>query len=444
MDGIKIDVTGNIAKVIGRPSRITAGTVGLPVEFSFDSQWTGLYKTAVFQAGDVRKIEKNPNPSTIVPWELLVKPGAFLIIGVYGTNKDGTVVIPTTWATVGGIVDGANPDGDASIEPSLPVWQKICNTVGDLSDLSTNARDNLVDAINELYSFVGAGGNETATVDDEPDAPAEEPDAPLVEIDATLTQEGKAADAKATGDAIKAITAETVGALSGKWNVKEAAANGTLADALTISYYAADGEDNVPKLVTADITANIPTNCKFGIRTVEWYSEENILCRILGVNKSGMPTIWVNYRNAAKGTWSGWMQPDMVQESDGCYYRLVDDGGAWPAIEWITPPMYPNVEYRTAERWNGNPVYCKVIEIGSADIPASSGSSKRIEIGVDYTKIVRYRCYASNVTNIIGLPYADSSGSSLTVRVLGTGLFFTASSNAFSGYTATFTFYYVK
>ena len=138
------------------------------------------------------------------------------------------------------------------------------------------------------------------------------------------------------------------------------------------------------------------------------------------------------------------MQPDMVQEITGCYYRMVDDGGTVPAIEWITPPMYPNVEYRTAERWNGKPVYCKVIEIGSADIPASSGSSKRIEIGVDYTKIVRYRCYASNVTNIIGLPYADSSGSSLTVRVLGTGLFFTASSNAFSGYTATFTFYYVK
>ena len=442
MDGIKIDVIGNVARVVDRPAKITAGTVGLPVEFSFDSQWYGLSKTAVFQAGDVCKIVYHPEPSTIVPWELLVKPGAFLIIGVYGTNKDGTVVIPTTWATVGGIVDGANPDGDASIEPSLPVWQKICNTVGDLSDLSTNAKDNLVDAINELYGIVGAGGNETATIDDEPDPPAEEP-IPLVEIDTTLTQEGKAADAKATGDAIRAITAESVGALSGKWNVKEAAANGTLADAMTISADAADGENNVPKLVTADITANILTNCKFGIRTVEWYSPDNILSRILGVNKSGMPTIWVSYHNAAKGTWTGWMQPDMVQEITGCYYRMVDDGGTVPAIEWITPPMYPNVEYRTAERWNGKPVYCKVFEIGSADIPASSGS-KRVEIGIEHTKVVRYHCFASYSTNIIGLPYADSSGSSLTLRVLGTGLFLIASSNAFSGYTATFTVYYVK
>lgn len=443
MDGIKIDVIGNIARVVNRPARITAGTVGLPVEFSFDSQWSGLDKTAVFRAGDVHKIVSRPGNGAIVPWEVLVKPGVWLIIGVYGTNKDGTIVIPTTWAAVCGIVDGAKPDGDASVDPSLPVWQRIAGEVGDLDALATNAKDSLVDAINEVHSIVRSGGNDTSTVDDDPDAPAEEPDTPLVEIDATLTQEGKAADAKATGDAIRAITAGNAGPQSDKWNVKEAAANGTLADAMTISAESADGENNIPKLVVAGVTANIPTNCQFGVRTVEWYSADKILSRILGVNKSGMPTIWVSYHNAAKGTWTGWMQPDMVQEINGCYYRMVDDGGTLPAIEWITPPMSPNVEYRTAERWKGQPVYCKLIEIGSADIPSSSGS-KRVEIGIDHTKVVRYHCFASYSTNIIGLPYADNTGTSLTVRVLGTGLFFTASNASFSGYTANFTVYYVK
>ena len=51
MDGIKIEVTGNIARVIERPSRITAGTIGLPVEFALDSRWDGFTKTAVFAAG---------------------------------------------------------------------------------------------------------------------------------------------------------------------------------------------------------------------------------------------------------------------------------------------------------------------------------------------------------------------------------------------------------
>ena len=55
MDGIKIDVTGNIARVIERPAKITSGTVGLPVEFVFDSPWDSLTKMAVFRAGNITK-----------------------------------------------------------------------------------------------------------------------------------------------------------------------------------------------------------------------------------------------------------------------------------------------------------------------------------------------------------------------------------------------------
>ena len=51
MNGIHIAVTGNMAKVTEKPGKITSGTVGLPVEFSFDSQWDDLRKIAVFQAG---------------------------------------------------------------------------------------------------------------------------------------------------------------------------------------------------------------------------------------------------------------------------------------------------------------------------------------------------------------------------------------------------------
>lgn len=37
----------------------------------------------------------------------------------------------------------------------------------------------------------------------------------------------------------------------------------------------------------------------------------------------------------------------------GCYY-LMNNGGQ----EWINPPMKLGTEYRTIERWNGQPVYC--------------------------------------------------------------------------------------
>ena len=127
MDGIKIDVIGNVARVIEKPSRITSGTVGLPIEFTFDSQWKGLRKVAVFKAGDIIKVVDNPEAGTIVPWEVLEKPNVWLYVGVYGTNADGSIVIPTTWTNVSVIQVGVNPDGDPSTEPTPDIWQTMMN-----------------------------------------------------------------------------------------------------------------------------------------------------------------------------------------------------------------------------------------------------------------------------------------------------------------------------
>lgn len=37
----------------------------------------------------------------------------------------------------------------------------------------------------------------------------------------------------------------------------------------------------------------------------------------------------------------------------------------WGEFEWDNPPMYPGVEYRTTERWNGKAVYTMLIESGT-------------------------------------------------------------------------------
>lgn len=130
MDGIKIEVAGNIARVIERPARITSGTVGLPIEFTFDSQWDLLRKITVFRAGDIIKSVENPNT---VPWEVLERPGAWLSIGVYGTNTDGSIVIPTMWANVCVVHVGVNPDGDPTTDPTLPIWQTMMNYFASLT-----------------------------------------------------------------------------------------------------------------------------------------------------------------------------------------------------------------------------------------------------------------------------------------------------------------------
>jgi methionine-rich copper-binding protein CopC len=59
-------------------------------------------------------------------------------------------------------------------------------------------------------------------------------------------------------------------------------------------------------------------------------------------------------------------------EYPGCYYRIVNG-----VTEWINPPMMHNVEYRTTERWNGNVVYTKLIDLGT--VPSGN---KTIDIGV--------------------------------------------------------------
>lgn len=151
MEGIKIEVTGNRAMIVERPQRITAGTVGLPVEFTFDSAWDGLDKTAVFKAGDMCKIHTRLETEAVVPWEILAKEGVWLSIGTYGTNLDGSVAIPTIWANVCPISHSAQPEGDPSADPSLPVYQKLMNETGNPDDLKTKAKDNFVNAINEIF-----------------------------------------------------------------------------------------------------------------------------------------------------------------------------------------------------------------------------------------------------------------------------------------------------
>lgn len=133
MKEINLRVTGNQIEVAEHPEIITSGTVGLPVRFLFDSQWDGLRKVAVFRAGEVCRDVLEPADGTIVPWEVLEKPNVWLRIGVYGTNKDGTVVVPTLWANVGVVHNGADPSGDPSADPTVPVWQEILNRLNDMA-----------------------------------------------------------------------------------------------------------------------------------------------------------------------------------------------------------------------------------------------------------------------------------------------------------------------
>lgn len=179
---IQITCKGNSA-ICTRTERLTSGTVGLQCEFVFDGAWDGLAKTAVFLAGNEQRDVLLTGALCTVPWEVLKTAGYQLVIGVYGSNAAGTLVIPTVYAMCGSIAPGADPSGEESTDPTLPVWGQLQGMIGNLDDLETSSKDNLVAAINEAAQSGGGGGAS-------------------VELDTTLTQSGKAADAKAVGNAL--------------------------------------------------------------------------------------------------------------------------------------------------------------------------------------------------------------------------------------------------
>ena len=47
--------------------------------------------------------------------------------------------------------------------------------------------------------------------------------------------------------------------------------------------------------------------------------------------------------------------------------RRICRNGVWGPLEWINPPMKLGAEYRTAERYNGKPVYMMALDFTGSD-----------------------------------------------------------------------------
>ena len=167
---------------------LTSGMVGQPIHFEYSHDFDGLAITAVFTDGKNTVNVVNPGNECIIPHEVLTTVGAMVKVGIYAVKGD-ELVIPTVYATIGVVQKGADPRGDVSADPTLPVWAQIQGIIGNLNDLDTEAKNNLVAAINEAAQTGGGGGS-------------------TVELDTTLSKAGKAADAKAVGDALANISGD--------------------------------------------------------------------------------------------------------------------------------------------------------------------------------------------------------------------------------------------
>lgn len=135
-----IQVSG-VQALAKKHEQIPAGIVGATVTFEFtDPRWEGLTKTAVFRGCVTRDVIMDGN-SVVIPYETVEHPGKKLLVGVFGVDADKNLQIPTVWASLGMICAGADPTGDPSTDPALPVWAQLQEDIAALKNSQSGGDD---------------------------------------------------------------------------------------------------------------------------------------------------------------------------------------------------------------------------------------------------------------------------------------------------------------
>ena len=103
---------------------LTSGSVNVcPVRIEFSPDWEGLDRTVIFQAGCREKTVALSGGACEIPSEPLSVPGCYLMAGVCG--RQGTsVVLPTVWANLGMIREGAVA-GEPADPPGEPADHRL-------------------------------------------------------------------------------------------------------------------------------------------------------------------------------------------------------------------------------------------------------------------------------------------------------------------------------
>ena len=101
-------------------------------------------------------------------------------------------------------------------------------------------------------------------------------------------------------------------------------------------------------------------------------------------------------------------------------YRSIENGNPTP-WEWGNPPMVPGVEYRTTERWNGSPVYCKCVDCG--EIPSGAATAIYTNKGAPVGSPIKWSGLTADGISLPYMPYVTDRTSDITVGVQNSTIF---------------------
>ena len=142
--------------VVTNKELLTVGSAGIQVGFTLSEDWDGLSKLAVFRVGDEgTKVDVvlGESLTCVVPPEVLTQEGEVLFVGIYGTNGQGTVIIPTVWASAGVVKPGTAPNTPATAEPTPVIWAQILGVATDAEQTAAAAMSNVEAGLQELSAF---------------------------------------------------------------------------------------------------------------------------------------------------------------------------------------------------------------------------------------------------------------------------------------------------
>ena len=129
---------------------ITSDMIGLQCEFNFNSTWKNLRKNVIFKAGTITKVIIDIKDNKVqVPTEVLQEVGAILDIGIEGISINGAIEIPTVFATVGRIYQGAQVDDYENVPP---VWKQIYRIAEEAKQIAGQGGADLSNYYNKVES----------------------------------------------------------------------------------------------------------------------------------------------------------------------------------------------------------------------------------------------------------------------------------------------------
>lgn len=139
---MEVSVT-RAAAILKKWEPLTVGmSKAVPIRMVLSPDWDNLAKVAVFKAGNTQIdiVDSSWASATMcyVPPEVLTKVGDKVQFGLYGTNADNAVVIPTIWVTLGKVQPAPDPSGDPTTDPTLPVWAQIQAKMIDSAEVNSD------------------------------------------------------------------------------------------------------------------------------------------------------------------------------------------------------------------------------------------------------------------------------------------------------------------